>query len=104
MIQDEARRYREIREDYEFHPDIFDNDDERVREVKRIIKEKLSPSDRTLIILYADCQSLRKLGRCLGVSHMTAKKEIIRIRKIILEEYGHIHPDVDGIGGHGIYR
>ena len=104
MIQDEVRRYREIREDYEFRPDIFDDDEERVRQVKMIITRKLSPVDRTLILLYADCQSLRKLGKRLGISHTICMKEIRRIRNIILEEYGNIHGHDAAVGGHGVHR
>lgn len=104
MIQDEVRRYREIRDDYEWHPDIFDQDEERVSEVKRIITQKLSPVDRTIMLLYVDCQSLRKLGKRLGVSHMTCKKEIERIRRIIIREYEHIHTDGARVGGDGVHR
>jgi hypothetical protein len=43
--------------------------------------------DKTLILLYTDCQSYRKLGHRLGLSHMTCRKEVIRIKNIILKEY-----------------
>jgi hypothetical protein len=43
--------------------------------------------DKTLILLYTDCQSYRKLGHRLGLSHMTCRKEIMRIKSIILKEY-----------------
>ena len=83
-----VRDYRKIKEDYEWHPDILTKDDERVGKVKEIINTKLSVIDKTIIILYADCQSYRKLGKRLGVSHMTIRREVQRIKKIILEEYG----------------
>ena len=79
--------YRKIKEDYDWHPDIFTKDDERVGKVKEIINTKLSVIDKTIIILYADCQSYRKLGKRLGVSHMTIRDECLRIKKIILAEY-----------------
>ena len=81
-----VRDYREIKEEYAWHPNIFTKDDERVGKVKEIINTKLSVIDKTIIILYADCQSYRKLGKRLGVSHMTIRREIQRIKKIILEE------------------
>ena len=83
-----VRDYREIKEEYAWHPDIFTKDDERVAKVKEIINTKLSVIDKTIIVLYADCQSYRKLGKRLGVSHMTIRRECQRIKKIILDEYG----------------
>lgn len=82
-----VKDYRKIKEDYDWHPDIFTKDDERVEKVKEIINTKLSVIDKTIIILYADCQSYRKLGKRLGVSHMTIRREVQRIKKIILTEY-----------------
>lgn len=82
-----VRDYREIKEEYAWHPDIFTKDDERVAKVKEIINTKLSVIDKTIIVLYADCQSYRKLGKRLGVSHMTIRREVQRIKKIILEEF-----------------
>lgn len=81
------RDFRDIKEDYVFDPDIMNMEDERVQKVKEIINTKLSLVDKTLILLYVDCLSLRKLGQRLGLSHMTCRKEIIRIKNIILTEY-----------------
>lgn len=81
------RDYKEIKEDYKFSADIMCSEDERVHRIKEIINNKLSIVDKTLILLYVDCQSYRKLGARLGLSHMTCRKEIIRIKKIILKEY-----------------
>ena len=80
--------FKEIKEDYAWHPDIFSKEDERVSRVKEIINTKLSTADKTIILLYADCQSYRKLGKRLGISHMTIRDECLRIKKIILAEYG----------------
>ena len=55
--------------------------------IKKIIDTKLSLVDKTIILLYVDCQSYRKLGEKMHLSHMTVRREIIRIKKIILEEY-----------------
>ena len=57
-----------------------------MRIVKQILA-RLPQVDRTLFVLYAECQSYRKLGKALGLSHMTARKEILRIRQTIVEEY-----------------
>lgn len=84
---DIIREYKDIKEDYKFNPDIMSQEDERVARIKEIINTRLSIVDKTLILLYTDCQSYRKLGQRLGLSHMTCRKEIIRIKKIILKEY-----------------
>ena len=81
------RDYKEVKEDYKFSADIMCSEDERVHRIKEIINNKLSIVDKTLILLYVDCQSYRKLGARLGLSHMTCRKEIIRIKNIILKEY-----------------
>ena len=81
------REFKDIEADYKFDPSIFTVDEERVASIKYIIDNKLNRVDKTLILLYADCQSFRKMGQRLGFSHTTLRMEIMRIRKIILDEY-----------------
>lgn len=80
--------FKKIKEDYVHNPDIMNEEDERTNKIKEIIDTKLSLADKTIILLYVDCQSYRKLGQRLGVSHMTIRRDVQRIKKIILEEYG----------------
>ena len=87
-----VRPYVEIRKDYTFDGSVFSNDPERVARVKWIIENRLSQVDQTIIILYADCQSLRKLASRFGVSHTFLAKEIRRIKTHILEEYNKLTP------------
>ena len=82
------RDYREIKEDYKYDGGIFCPDDDIVRRVKYIINHKLSIVDKTLILLYTEDQSYRKLGKRLNLSHMTCRKEIVRIKGIIRKELG----------------
>ena len=82
-----VKEYRQIKEDYAFNPDIMCPDDPRVSRIKEIIDTKLSQVDKTIILLYADCLSYRKLGKKMRLSHMTVRRECMRIKKIILEEY-----------------
>lgn len=89
-VNEIIRDFKEIKEDYKFSDDIMCNEDERIHRIKEIINTKLSIVDKTLILLYTDCQSYRKLGQRLGLSHMTCRKEIMRIKSIILKEYGKI--------------
>ena len=83
--------FRKIRQDYKYNPDIMNEEDERLTRVKKIIDQKLSLADKTIILLYVDCQSYRKLGARLGVSHMTIRREVQRIKNIILKEYESNH-------------
>lgn len=79
--------YRLIKEEYAYNPDIMCKEDERVARLKKIIDTKLSVVDKTIILLYADLQSLRKLGQVMGVSHATIRTEVQRIKDIIMTEY-----------------
>ena len=88
MTENEVvKEFRQIKHDYAYDPDIMCMDDPRVSKVKEIIDTKLSQVDKTIILLYCDCLSYRKLGRKMKLSHMTIRREVIRIKKIILEEY-----------------
>ena len=83
--------FRKIRQDYTYNPDIMNEEDERLTRVKKIIDTKLSLADKTIILLYVDYQSYRKLGARLGVSHMTIRREVQRIKNIIMKEYESNH-------------
>ena len=77
------RSFRELAPDYAPDDDVFNQDPERVAAAKRAV-DSLDTVDRVLMLMYADCGSLRKLGQQLGISHMTAAKEIRRIRAEVL--------------------
>ena len=83
--------FRKIKQEYTYNPDIMNEEDERLTRIKKIIDTKLSLADKTIILLYVDCQSYRKLGARLGVSHMTLRREVQRIKNIILKEYESNH-------------
>ena len=86
-----VKEYRAIKQDYAYDSDIMSKDDERVSKIKKIIDTKLSLVDKTIILRYVDCQSYRKLGEKMHLSHMTVRREIIRIKNIILKEYENLH-------------
>ena len=79
--------FRLIRREYAYNPDIMSEDDPRVARLKEIIDTRLSQVDKTIILLYCDCQSYRKLGKKMHLSHMTIRREVLRIKKKILEAY-----------------
>lgn len=84
------RTYKDVRKDYTFDDGIFCDEPDRIHKVKDIVLNRINEVDRTLILLYADCQSYRKLGARLGMSHMTIRSEIMRIRKDIVQQYERI--------------
>ena len=86
-MEETVKDYKTIRQDYAFNADIFNDEPEKIARVKYIINHRLNQVDRTLIILYADCQSYRKLGKRLGLSHTTIAVEINRIKAEILRIY-----------------
>lgn len=85
------RDFLDIEAEYRFDPSIFTDEQDRVAALKYIIDNKLNRVDKTLILLYADCQSFRKLGLRLGFSHTTMRIEIKRIKALILDEYNKMH-------------
>ena len=100
MTENEVvKEFRQIKQEYAWNPDIMSPDDPRVARLKEIIDTKLSQVDKTIILLYCDCLSYRKLGAKMNLSHMTIRREVIRIKKIILEEYNHENNDQPKIGG-----
>lgn len=86
-LNEVVKEFRQIKQEYAYNRDIFSLDDPKVARLKEIIETKLSQVDKTIILLYADCQSFRELGRKMNLSHMTCYKEISRIRRLILDEY-----------------
>ncbi len=81
------REFKDIEAEYRFDASVMSEDESRVRAIKWIIDNKLNRVDKTLILLYADCLSFRKLGKRMGFSHTTMREEIKRIKAIILAEY-----------------
>ena len=59
---------RAVMEEYRPEESIFVKD-ERMQRVKSIISNELSDADRIIILVYAETQSYRELGKMLGVSH-----------------------------------
>ena len=82
-----VRSYKQIAQDYAYQGGVFCEDTPKVRRTKWVVEHCLTPADRTIIILYAELGSYRKLGARLRVSYVTAMREVNRIKRIILAEY-----------------
>lgn len=86
--KDIVRDFREIAPDYAPAPDpMMADEDDRVRRVKVIVQNKLEPWERNIILLYADCGSLRKLGKRLDLSHSSVRRVVDEIKSKIMACY-----------------
>ena len=82
-----ARSYRDIKQDYAWEFDMFIEAPERTELLKEIVATRLNEVDRTIILLYAEIQSTRKLGKRMGMSMMTVWREIQRIKAEVITIY-----------------
>ena len=88
MDENKFRRdTRDISKDFQIDDSIFNAEPDKIRRVKEIVLRRLDPVERAIILLYADCGSLRDLGARLGVSHSSVRTIVERIKARILEEY-----------------
>ena len=71
--------------EYDYNSSIFNEEDFKISKLKWIIANKLSQSDRTILLLYCELGSQRKVGKMLGVSGSTVNIELKRIRKQVKE-------------------
>ena len=86
--RDIVRDFREIAPDYAPDPDaLMNEEDDRVRRLKQVIADRLDPWERNVIILYADCGSLRQLGKRLGLSHSSVRRVVDDIKQKVLAAY-----------------
>lgn len=83
---DIKQRIKDIKEEYKFNEDIFNDDDKRAYIAKKVIFEQLNEIDRTIILLYTETGSLRQLGKILGCSHSTIRPEVNRIKEDVKEK------------------
>lgn len=86
-MNDVIRDYKEIRKDFEIDDSIFNAEPDKVRRIKEIVLNRLDQVERTLILLYADCGSLRDLGKRLGMSYGSVKRVLDPIKEKIMREY-----------------
>ena len=78
----------DLYKDYQPTNDPFTEEDENVSKVKTIIfSDVLSEAERRIIILYAEYQSLRELGKTLGISTASAWIAVNKIRRKIIDAY-----------------
>lgn len=77
---------KKINDEYKIdNDDIFIDLDWDYIKLIKIIESKLTKAERIIILMYAELQSVRKVGLVLGVSQSTAYAEIMRIKNKIKE-------------------
>lgn len=73
----------DVYDEYKEDDTIFSEEEPLTKEIKRIIFHSLDEVDRRIILLYAELQSLRKLGKVLGVSASSAFFKVADIKNKI---------------------
>lgn len=84
--KDKKISIKELYQDYGEVSDIFSTEPTKVQKVKYVIFHKLSESDRRIILIYAELQSIRKVAQKLGISAASAWLTISKIKQHIKEE------------------
>jgi DNA-directed RNA polymerase specialized sigma24 family protein len=64
---------------------IFSEEQERTRLLRSVIK-RLTQAEQTIILLYAECGSSRKVAAMLNIPRTTMQREISRIKNKIKNE------------------
>lgn len=89
-VSEVLKLVRRMEADYEYNDDIFSEDEPEVAVLKYILTRRLNIAERRILIAYAEIGSLRELSKGLEVSRGSTHKEIVRIRKKIMNEYEHL--------------
>lgn len=81
--EDQKIDINEVIKEYSVNDDVFNEEKDITKKVKKYIFSNLDEVDRRIILLYAELQSLRKLGSILGVSASSAYIKIKAIKEQI---------------------
>ena len=84
-IKIDPKTLREILEDYEYVEDIFTEEDQKTRRIKKAMTT-LDRSDYIILCLYTHLQSERKVASILGCSRTPVNRLLKKIREKVKEE------------------
>lgn len=74
--------------EYNLNPDdLFTKDSLKVRLVKKAILKSLTPGERSILLTYAECGSVRKTRDVLDNSDCVTSALVRSIKKKVLREY-----------------
>lgn len=93
-LKETAQVFRNTLGEYAHNPDICDMSDPRFRKATLAMENVCTLPEQAIIIQYCELGSFRELGRKLGLSHETARMQVMRIRAKILEEYNRLPDEV----------
>lgn len=91
MDLDELRElFRDACEEYADDDTVFSEEPPRVRVLKSIINKRLDPVDRNILLAYVKLESYRELGAYLDVSHSSARKIVLDIKRKVIEMFNEV--------------
>ena len=96
-IQIKREELKGILQDYEYDPDIMNDEPIRINTLKEAMTY-LDRSDYIIFCLYVHHQSERKVAAMLGCSRTPINRAIKRIRKEIEDKYAEL-VNINGISG-----
>lgn len=85
--ENELNSIYDILDMYRPNDSIFDEDDEDIKKLKKIIYNKLDETDRRIILEYAEIGNTRDCAKLFKVSHTTIYLKIKEIQNKIKNEY-----------------
>lgn len=85
-INIDPKELKAICKEYEYDPDIMNDEDERVHELKYALS-LLDRSDFIIFCLYMELQSERKVADILGCSRTPVSRTLKRIKEQIMTNY-----------------
>lgn len=83
LNEDKSFNIYDLEDTYKFDKSIFNEDDELIRKIKYVITNKLSETERRIILVYSHIGNIRETARVFKVSPTTIWNQINSIRKKI---------------------
>lgn len=83
LNEDKNFNIYDLEDTYKFDKSIFNEDDELIRKIKYVITNKLSETERRIILVYSHIGNIRETARVFKVSPTTIWNQINNIRKKI---------------------
>lgn len=77
----------EMRKDYDYDGDMFSGEEQRSKVLKQIMRDRLTSDQASLLVLYINDGSYRKVGARFNIPHSTIYKELKNIINIVKHEF-----------------
>jgi len=64
----------DIMDEYTYNDDVFDEDDDKIRKIKWIITNKLTPNERKMWVIYLEYNlKVNDMARAMGIKSATLR-------------------------------